>query len=310
MDREVIFKKFKEMFDPLYAPLPDSTSYLRRIGLDPDELSPRQDREVSPKESRFDFSPQIGAESNRKVIEKADKETLDTLIRAHQRSVPFENLDVYDADADISLGVPALYDKIVLRRRGGYCFELNGAFIALLKSLGYDCYSVAVRIMPDMPLLMPLAHRATIVTISGVRYFCDVGFGGPSPQNALLLDERGEQPSGPNVFIIEKDERGTVISCLANGKKAGLFSFMETPYDPVDFIALNENESRSKNSRFRVVRICNIVTETGSIALSDNVLSIHDRGCTVERILKTEPELRAALREHFGLVVNFPLKMV
>lgn len=274
MDRETIFG---ELFDPLYAPLPDSETYLGRIGHGP--------------------------------VEKADRETLDSLVLAHQRNVPFENLDVYDARADISLGVAALYDKIVLRRRGGYCFELNAAFMALLTSLGFRCHAVSVRVVMGFDRHMPLSHRGTIVTIDGVRYFCDVGFGGPSPQSALLLDERNAQKSGNYEFIIDEGPIGTNINILVGGKKERLLTFSETPSDPVDFLALNEFQSKSDYSMFKASRVCNLVTETGAITLGGNALKIHANGETTEKTLSTEPELRAALKEHFGIEVSFALSI-
>jgi len=274
MDRSAIFK---ELFGPLYDPIPDSGKYLERIGVDP--------------------------------IRKVDKESLDLLVLSHQRSVPFENLDIYDAGLDISLAIPELYDKIVLRRRGGYCFELNAAFSSLLAGLGYTCYSVAVRVVANASILMPLSHRASIVTIGGVRFFCDVGFGGPSPQGALLLDDTEPQVSGSNTFVVKKDKQGIVICRIIDGNDEPLLSFSDTPCDPVDFLALNEYQSKSKNSMFRIMRICNLVTDTGSITLSGNVLKIHSGNDTVEKTLETEGELRSALNDHYGVQVDFPLSI-
>ena len=265
-----------EHFIPLYAPLPDSKRYLERIGID--------------------------------AIDTLDKKTLDRLVLCHQRTVPFENLDIYDADTDISLNIPELYDKIVLRRRGGYCFELNAAFMSLLASLGYDCYALAVRVIWNLPDPMPITHRATVVTIDGVRYFCDVGFGGPSPQNALYLDVTGFQESGAGVFQIEKEEAGTVIYRMVNGEKERLLLFSETPCEPVDFLALNEYQAKSKDSMFRKGRLLNLVTENGNKTLSGNVFKINDGGNSSEKILSDEQELKAAMKEHFGLSVDFPLK--
>ena len=265
-----------EVFEPLYAPLPDSKRYLERIG--------------------------IGS------IDKPDKKTLDRLVLCHQRTVPFENLDIYDADNDISLNINDLYDKIVRRRRGGYCFELNAAFMSLLVSLGYDCYAIAVRVVWNFPGVMPISHRATIVTIDGARYFCDVGFGGPSPQNALILDDDGLQKSGTNVFQIEKVESDIVIHRIVNGEKERLLLFSATPYYPVDFLAFNEYQSKSKNSMFRKGRLLNLITETGSITLTGNMLKIHDGGNTSEKTLSDEQELKAAMKKHFGLTVDFPFK--
>ena len=270
-----------EHFKLLYEPLPDSGRYLERIGI--------------------------------KSIDAPDKETLDNLVLCHQRTVPFENLDIYDADdadIDISLSIPALYDKIVLRRRGGYCFELNAAFMSLLKSLGYDCYALAVRVVWNFQDVMPISHRATVVTIDGIRYFCDVGFGGPSPQGALYLDVDGFQESGTNTFKIEKVKSGTVIHRMVNGQKERLLLFSEEPCDPVDFLALNEYQSRSRDSMFRKGRLLNLVTENGNKTLTGSVLTINESGNKAETTLSGEQELKAAMNEHFGLSVDFPLKPV
>ncbi len=99
------------MFEALYLPVPEADLYLRRM---------RYDGPV-----------------------RTERDVLDLLIRAHLQSVPFENIDIYDRRLPIPLGIPALFDKIVTRRRGGYCFELNGLFMALLSALGFSCYAVA-----------------------------------------------------------------------------------------------------------------------------------------------------------------------
>ena len=270
-------QNFTAMFEPLYAPIPDTKKYLERIGLD--------------------------------SVENTDKDTLDRIILSHQRNVPFENLDIFDAGLDISLSIPELYDKIVLRRRGGYCFELNTACSALLTCLGFDCYSIVVRVVWNHSCMMPLSHCAMIVTIGGLRYFCDVGFGGPSPQSSLLLDVSDTQVSGPNTFIFDNDANETMLCLVIDGDKTPILSFTDTPWPPVDFLALNEYQSKSKNSFFKATRLCNLVTATGSITLSDNVLKVHSGELTDEKTLETESDFHASLLDHFGIVVNFPLKL-
>ena len=265
------------MFEELFAPLPDAGKYLERMGLGP--------------------------------IAKPDRETLDRIVLAHLRTVPFENLDVYDADEDILLDPVSLYGKIVTRRRGGYCFELNAALTALLRALGYDCYAVASRVVwfgDDGHA--PLTHQGIVVTIDGTRYFCDVGFGGPMPYGAVLLDSREEQQTGPDVYkVIEKGEDLLLGRVLPDRFEATL-RFSPKPVDPVDFLALNEYQSRSKNSWFRKQRLLNLGTEGGSLSITGNVLKIHDKGEVTEVTLKNEEEIKKAMREWFGIVVDFPLK--
>ena len=98
------------MSEELYAPIPDLDAYLARIGI------------AEAKEPTLDF--------------------LDEVIMAHQCSVPFDDLDTCALDIVPSLGIPDLFEKIVVRKRGGYCFELNALFGALLKALGFQVLEI------------------------------------------------------------------------------------------------------------------------------------------------------------------------
>ena len=266
------------MFEEFDAPLPDRKRYLERIGL--------------PGASRPDL------------------ETLNALILAQLRSVPFENLDVYDAGTDIRLEIEALFDKIVLRRRGGYCFELNALFMGLLKELGYRCYPVMVRVVWRATGYMPISHRAGIITIDGTRYFCDVGFGGPSPSGAIKLDEPGPQQSGANNFIFDRAQDGDfVIYRITETGREQLLKFQDRPCENVDFLGPNEYQSHNSRSGFKMARMVNIATETGSSSISGGILRVHKDGEVCETPLDTEDKLRQALRDRFGIAVDFQLKV-
>ncbi len=267
------------MFGEIYAPLPDAGRYLDRLG--------------------FGGTP------------IPDVQTLSALVSAHRAHVPFENLDVYDAEAAISLGTEALFDKIVDRRRGGYCFELNALFTGLLTSLGYDVYPVCARVVwmsgPDE--YRPISHRAGIVTIDGTRYFVDVGFGGPSPDGALKLDDPSPQRSGADTFAAIKDPDGDFVICrVKDGENERLLKFSDRRCDNVDFLAPNEFQSRNPASGFRKVRMVNLTTPDGSVSLTGNQLTIRKGGEVTETVLENPEQLRRALRTHFGIAVEFPLK--
>ena len=106
------------MYEELYEDLPDVDRYWERLGLD---------RPKSP----------------------LTKDDLDRIIFAHQCSIPFENLDVCDYHRPISLGIPDLFEKIVAGKRGGYCFELNALFDALLKDAGVETMPCLGRSLKD-----------------------------------------------------------------------------------------------------------------------------------------------------------------
>jgi N-hydroxyarylamine O-acetyltransferase len=103
---------------------------------------------------------------------------LATLADRHYRAVPFENLSIHLGEP-IDTRPEALFDKIVRRRRGGFCYELNGLFARLLTELGYDVALLGARVHGRDSDTAPLAHQALRVTgDDGVARLVDVGFGG------------------------------------------------------------------------------------------------------------------------------------
>src|SRR5262245_34318466 len=146
-----------------------------------------------------------------------DEAALGLLHRAHQMAVPFENLSIHLAEP-ISLDEDDLLDKIVTRRRGGFCYELNGAFALLLEALGADVTRVAARVYGDGGLGPPFDHLALIVrTRDGSGpWLADVGFGshGTYP---LLLDSKDVQQDPDGRFLIADASHGD-IDVLKDGE--------------------------------------------------------------------------------------------
>jgi len=107
-------------------------------------------------------------------------ENLRRLVAAHLAACPFENLALhYSTRRQISLDAEVLFDKFVNRRRGGYCMEQNRAFSIVLRSLGYDLYTVGGRVVQGLEWgkVMGWNHMAIIVTLDGIEYLVDVGYG-------------------------------------------------------------------------------------------------------------------------------------
>lgn len=256
------------MFEEMYAPLPDRDAYLARIGYE------------GPVE------PTV--------------EVLDALMYAHLTNVPFEDLDVRDRKIVPDLGVEALYDKIVTRHRGGYCYELNGAFTALLRACGFECDSIAARITFRKPMPNLMQHRGAVVTIDGQRHWADVGFGGPAPAASVPLDGSVKHtPTGD--YRIVRDGRWHVLQLLKEGEWKGIITFEDNPVEEIDFIPLNFYTASNPTSRFAEVRMANLLTPTGSIGLEENVLRIRENGVLTERTFDPETELSGILKEYFDI---------
>src|SRR5215213_9389215 len=116
--------------------------------------------------------------------------TLEALQRAHLLAVPFENLDIH-LGRPIVLDQAALFDKIVRRRRGGFCYELNGLFAALLSALRFDTKMLSASVANAKGEWGPEFDHMTLLVTLDKRWLVDVGFG-DSFIEPLPLDDRNE----------------------------------------------------------------------------------------------------------------------
>ncbi|MFB6220342.1 MAG: arylamine N-acetyltransferase [Halolamina sp.] len=117
------------------------------------------------------------------------------LQQAHVTAVPFENLaivgDPFDSAWEatgIDLQLSALFEKVVRRERGGFCFELNGLFTWLLRELGFDAERLAARMVGDDGTGRPPANHHTVAVDFDRRYLLDVGMGTPPMRRPLPID--------------------------------------------------------------------------------------------------------------------------
>jgi N-hydroxyarylamine O-acetyltransferase len=276
------------MYEEYYAPLPDVDAYLARIGMSrPKSLS---------------------------------KEYLDDLVLAHQCSIVFENLDVCKYDRPIELSTERLFDKIVTRGRGGYCFELNGLFVKLLQALGYDAYSCPCRILrPDtMTSPGPVLHRGNAVRLDGKHLFCDVGYGGPMPPGALYFeDEHRQVVDGETYWFTRRDEFWWMLSRLTKGAGDSMIRNPNDPNEtavhehnfmlispaswaPTDFIAPNNSCSKEPTAIFRKSITVNQRRPDGYKSLSGNVFTVLKDGVRTRREL-CDDEVTQILKDEFNI---------
>ena len=158
-------------------------------------------------------------------------ETLERLQRAHLTAVPFENLDVY-ARRGVRTGDLWSVSKVVERRRGGWCFELNGAFAALLGELGYDVTRHAATVVFGQTTHMP-THLTLIVQLNR-PYLVDVGFG-DSFIRPLPLDSEGPHDGGSGEFGFVFEGDLTTLVAFENENPEPQYRFDATPRQPGDF---------------------------------------------------------------------------
>ncbi len=228
-------------------------------------------------------------------------ETLRALQVAHLRAVPFENLSIH-AGEPVVLEDAALYDKIVRRRRGGFCYEVNGLFAALLGALGFDVSMLSAEVAkPDGTFSPDFSHMTLLVTLER-RWLADVGFG-DSFLEPLLSDERGEQRQGRRSYrILPEGRRLTLWQRERGGEWEPQYRFGLEPRAYADYAEMCRFHQTSPESHFTRGRVCTRTTERGRITLSElRLITTAEDGERLERALASEEEYAAALGEHFGI---------
>ena len=263
---------------------------------------------------------------------RANYETLRGLHRAHMLTVPFENLDIVPLRRPIQLTDLALWDKIVVRRRGGFCYELNGMFAWLLKQIGFEVTYLNGRVFnrqgkpgmdfdhltrlvraPGEPARrLPRWPRASGMAQSrrppsGRRHeaawLADVGFG-DSFTEPLNFEERGEQVQGLRAYRLEQTSEGCIVWQRAydGAWKREYFFDLQPRKFPEDYEAGCLYHQTSSNSSFTKGSVISRATPDGRVSLEDGRLIVTRNGRREEREIGKE-EYPILLKEYFGVVL-------
>ena len=232
-------------------------------------------------------------------------ETLRNLQVAHLLTVPFENLSIHSGEP-IVLEDNALFSKIVDRRRGGFCYEANGLFAALLPALGFDVAMLAAGVAKSQGGFGPQFDHMTLMVTLTDRWLADVGFG-DSFLEPLLLDSRDEQVQGTRSFrIVDDDDHLILMRRNADGDWEPQYRFTLQPYTFADYEEMCHFHQTSPDSHFTKGRICSRATEDGRISLSEMrlITTTGPQQTRAERTLADQDEYDRVLRDHFGIVMN------
>jgi N-hydroxyarylamine O-acetyltransferase len=230
-----------------------------------------------------------------------DAAALGVLHRAHLLAVPFENLSIHLAES-ISLGEDDLIDKIVTRRRGGFCYELNGAFAALLQALGAQVVRVAARVYGNGGPGPPFDHLALVVRPADGSgpWLADVGFGSHSTY-PLRYDGRDGQDDPGGRFLLADTPDGDV-DVLRDGRPQYRIERRERSL--ADFAPTCWWQQTSPESHFTRSTICSRLTEDGRISISGRTLILTSGGSRTEQQLPADGAVLAAYRDHFGIALD------
>lgn len=226
----------------------------------------------------------------------ADLATLRHLQERHLAAIPFENLSIHLGEP-VELDVEALSGKIVDRRRGGFCYELNGLFAALLRELGYAASLHAAQVFrQDGTLGPPLDHAAIVVSLEE-PWLVDVGFGRFSRHPLRLSGVDAQTDPDGEFLVLDAPHRD--VDVLRDGKPQ--YRLERRPRPLSDFVPMAWWQATSPESHFTKSLTCSRPTSQGRVTLSGNRLIETVDGVRHEVVLPTEAAIRMAYRVYFGL---------
>lgn len=237
---------------------------------------------------------------------KPDAQTLFGLQIAHMRKVPFENLDI-ELKRPIPISESAIWDKIIINKRGGFCYELNGLFAWLLKQIGFDVTYLNARVYGrEGNLGIDFDHLALLVKIPNetARWLADVGFG-DSFNEPLNFEDRSEQEQGLRAYRLEQASDGYVVwQKNYDGSWERQYFFDLQPHKfPEEYEAACLYHQTSPKSSFTRGSIISRATEDGRVSLEDGRLIFTKNGQRNERLLKDRNEYNELLQQYFNVVL-------
>lgn len=236
-------------------------------------------------------------------------EGLHALHRAQPLAIPFENFDIL-LGRGISLEPEAVFDKLVRRPRGGYCFEVNGLFLRALQAFGFEARALLGRVHIAGPVT-GRSHQLSLVRVGGEDWIADVGFGSGTAlaPMRLVLDEPQQVPGSVRRYVAD-ETYGTVLQQRGEDGWSNLYSFDMCHVIDSDRAMGNHFTSTHPGSFFTWARVATRPTATGRVSLMDYTLRrVEDGRETVTRLEEGEPYL-AALRENFGIGIDAPYEAI
>jgi N-hydroxyarylamine O-acetyltransferase len=227
-------------------------------------------------------------------------ENLRALHHAHLITIPFENLDI-PRGRKIVLDEDAIINKILVLRRGGFCYELNFAFTALLRALGFQVTLLSGRVARADGGEGPEFDHLTLRVDLEQPWLADVGFGESFVEPLQLKPDLEQKDPAGTFRLTEIIDRIQLQKLEPDGNWKPQYSFSLQPRNLEEFAGMCHTHQTSPTSSFVTRRICSRATPAGRITLSDLKLIETENGVREETMLASEEEWDEALRGHFKI---------
>lgn len=231
---------------------------------------------------------------------------LRNLVTHHISAIPFEAIDVLTGKG-VDLTPEAVDAKLIHARRGGYCYEQNSLFLRVLLAIGFEAEGLLARVRWMLPADAPPTSRSHMllrVTIDGVPWLADVGFGTCVPSAPLRLDTTEPQDTPHDVFRLVPHESYLRLEVRLDGDWSTLYQIDPSPQHDIDYIVANWFTATSPASHFRHRLIATRTTPEGRFILLNGRLTVRPVGGEMERRFLTAGEIEQALEEIFTLPVD------
>jgi N-hydroxyarylamine O-acetyltransferase len=217
---------------------------------------------------------------------------------AHLMRVPFENLDIH-LGRPIRLDVASFFEKIVIGRRGGFCYELNGLFACLLRSLGFQVNLLSARTANREGDFGPEFDHLALRVDLDQPYLADVGFGDAFLEPLRVVAGIEQNDPRKTFLLIQEGADWLIRERTPGGTWKPLYLFNLVPRGLEDFIEMCRYHQHSPESHFTQGTVCSIGTVAGRLTISGDRFIETREGHRTERLIQNELELRTLLAEHF-----------
>jgi N-hydroxyarylamine O-acetyltransferase len=219
----------------------------------------------------------------------------------HQLAVPFENLSIHLGEP-ITLDEESLFDKIVLRRRGGFCYELNGAFARLLGALGFPVSYLAAGVFGEGGAVSPLFDHMVLGVEAGGPWVVDVGFGDHA-LHPLRMEDPNPQLDPQGTFRVSRTSDGD-LDILRDGRPQ--YRVETRPRRLEDFGPACWWHQTAAGSHFMRSVVCTLPLDggRGRVTLNGRRLIRTMAGEREETVLGSDGDVLAAYRDLFGLQLD------
>lgn len=239
---------------------------------------------------------------NKKV--QVSKQCLFEIQKAQLTHIPFENIDCLNKKV-ISLEISDIESKILIEKRGGYCFELNLLFQNALKQIGFEVRPLLCRSMWRGNTINSKTHIALLVELGSEKFICDAGFGGPGFFEPIPFISNLEFDDQAGTFrIVEDQVHGFILQKKNQNTWLNVYAFNLDQVFENDLFMSNYFTSAYADSFFRKNLVVSLFTETGRKTLMNNTYTVVINKEAITTGLQSDIEVNSILEKEFGLKIN------